>query len=312
MIKYLKHQDIDYQKWDDCISKAANSYVYAFSWYLDIVADEWDALVEDDYQSIFPLPFRTKMGIKYCYQPTFTQQLGLFSKSIDTKENLQDFLDTIPSDFRLIELNINKYFVPEASTGVEIKKNINIELALNQDYQSIQTNYSTNLKRNIKKGVKNGLQLFPQIKPEALIQLFKENKGSEISAFSSDDYLRLSRLIYALMDRNMAEIYSVGSMENNLLAAALFVKSKERYIFLFSGLSNEGKQSGAMPFLIDRFIQDHCNSNNILDFEGSNDSNLARFYQSFSAGNYHYYSYRKMDMPFWLKTPLHIYKKFRK
>jgi len=312
MIKYLKQQDIDYQKWDDCIGEAANSYVYAYSWYLDIVAGKWDALVEDDYKSVFPLPFRTKIGIKYCYQPTFTQQLGLFSKSIEVKNNLKPFLEAIPSDFKLIELNINKYFIPEASSGIEIKKNINIELDLNQDYQNIQANYSSNLKRNIKKAIKKGLQLFPQIQPEALIQLFKENKGSEISAFSADDYLRLNRLIYELINRNMAEIYSVGNTENNLLASALFVKSKDRYIFLFSGLSEEGKQSGAMPFLIDRFIQDHCNSRIILDFEGSNNSNLARFYQSFGASKYHYYSYRKLDLPFWLKTPLHIYKKFRR
>jgi len=312
MIKYLKQADIDYDKWDTCIDKAINSYVYAYSWYLDIVAGDWDALVEDDYERVFPLPFRSKMGIKYIYQPIFSQQLGLFSKSLGSKEQLQDFLSTIPNSFKLIELNINKFHIPALADGAEISENLNIELELAKDYQSIAENYSTNLKRNIKKAQKNGLQIIPQIKPEELINLFQKNKGAEISAYSQEDYTRLGRLIYKLLDKGLAKIYSVGSAENNLLASALFVKSNKRYIFLFSGLADEGKQKAAMPFLINQFIQDHSNSDFILDFEGSNDANLARFYQSFGADKYSYYSYHKMDMPFWMKTPMHIYKKFRK
>ena len=89
MLQYLKHGEIDFQRWDDCIDHAINSYVYAYSWYLNIVAGEWDALVEEKdgkYQRVFPLPFRKKAGIKYIYQPPFTQQLGLFSRLLKGNE----------------------------------------------------------------------------------------------------------------------------------------------------------------------------------------------------------------------------------
>ncbi len=312
MIQYLKQEDIDHKKWDACIDKALNSYIYAYSWYLDIVAGEWDALIEDDYQSVFPLPFREKMGIKYIYQPIFSQQLGLFSQRINSNEKLEDFLNAIPDSFKLIELNLNKHHIPKVKTKVEIKENINIELELSRHYDMLYANYSTNLKRNIKKAAKNKLQQIPNIKPEELIRLFKENKGSEVSAYTDLDYTRLGRLIYRLIHKGLAKIYSVGSTENNLLAAALFVKSKGRYIFLFSGLSEEGKQKGAMPFLIDSFIKEHSSSEFILDFEGSNDINLAKFYRSFGANDYNYYSYRKLAMPYWMKPPLYFYKMLRK
>ena len=39
----------------------------------------WDALVEDDYVSVMPLPYRKKMGVTYIFPPTMTQQLGVFS-----------------------------------------------------------------------------------------------------------------------------------------------------------------------------------------------------------------------------------------
>jgi hypothetical protein len=95
-----------------------------------------------------------------------------------------------------------------------------------------------------------------------------------------------------LIHKGMSKIYSVSSSENNLIASALFVRDTHRHIFLFSGLSEEGKQKGAMPFLIDSFIQEHSGNNITLDFEGSNNENLARFYGSFGAEKNAYYGIR--------------------
>jgi hypothetical protein len=295
MIKYLKQEEIDYDKWDACIANAMNSYVYAYSWYLDIVAGEWDALVEDDYSRVFPLPFRKKMGIKYIYQPAFTQVLGLFSISLKGNNKLQEFLNAIPQEFNLIEINLNKFHIPKAKENITPKKNVNIELDLFSDYESLYSKYSSNLKRNIKKAKKNKLQIVEGVKPGQLIQLFKENKGQEVKAYSDLDYVHLGRLIYMLIHKGMSKIYSVSSSENNLIASALFVRDTHRHIFLFSGLSEEGKQKGAMPFLIDSFIQEHSGNNITLDFEGSNNENLARFYGSFGAEENTYYGIRMIQ-----------------
>ncbi|MBK8472915.1 MAG: hypothetical protein IPL33_12555 [Sphingobacteriales bacterium] len=54
-IRYVAHADIDRLRWDDAITRAANSLPYAYSWYLDIVAPHWDALVTDDYSAVMPL-----------------------------------------------------------------------------------------------------------------------------------------------------------------------------------------------------------------------------------------------------------------
>ena len=44
-----------------------------------------------------------------------------------------------------------------------------------------------------------------------------------------------------------------------------------------------GKELGGMPFLIDEIIKENSPGFRILDFEGSNDPNLARFYKGFGA-----------------------------
>ena len=62
MINYIEHKDIDFKKWDSCVANSLNRLIYGFSWYLDVVCNDWDALVYNDYEAVFPLPKRKKWG----------------------------------------------------------------------------------------------------------------------------------------------------------------------------------------------------------------------------------------------------------
>ncbi len=45
LIKYIQREHLDEEKYNDCIENSIQSNSYAFSWYLDIVCDNWDVLV---------------------------------------------------------------------------------------------------------------------------------------------------------------------------------------------------------------------------------------------------------------------------
>ena len=67
MIHYVKREDLEVAKYNDCIENSIQSRIYAFSWYLDIVADNWDVLVLNDYEAVMPVPFRRKFGVNYVF-----------------------------------------------------------------------------------------------------------------------------------------------------------------------------------------------------------------------------------------------------
>ena len=68
MIRYLTENEIDFKKYDQCIANALNSRIYAYSWYLDIVADKnWDVLVLNDYEAVMPMPKRKRYFINYIF-----------------------------------------------------------------------------------------------------------------------------------------------------------------------------------------------------------------------------------------------------
>ena len=44
-IEYVARRDLDTSLWDQAVSAPANGFIYARSSYLDLLADNWDALV---------------------------------------------------------------------------------------------------------------------------------------------------------------------------------------------------------------------------------------------------------------------------
>lgn len=282
MIRYLQNIDIDRYKWDSCNDEAVNGMVYSASWYLDIVCGNWEALVEDDYRSIFPLSPGKKFGINYLFQPVFTQQLGLISKNRLSEERVEDFLKCIPLKYRFVEMNLNT-FNKVNSGQFKSESWHNFELDLIAGYPQISKNYSENLKRNLKKAEKAGLTIVKNIKPDDVITLFRNNRGREIKSLRDNEFAVLNRLSYEGIYKGKILTAGVYSGQNELIAGAIFLKSNGRIIFLFSGLSGHGRESAAMPMLIDSVIKENSHQQLTFDFEGSNDPNLARFYQSFGS-----------------------------
>lgn len=301
MIHYLRHDEIDTDKWDQCIRKSFNSLVYGYSWYLDVVCHEWDGLVEDDYVRVMPLTGKRKAGIHYLYQPLFTQQLGIFSTGLLNNQKVSEFLQQVPQKYKLAEINLNTFNKPVDASQPSWKAMLNFELDLISSYEELRLQYSKNLKRNIRKAEKAKLELMENIKPEEVIRIFRGSAVSRKSNFNEEAYRMLKQLIYVLIYRGRAKVWGAFDHRNSLLAGAVFVRSKNKWIFLFSGTSQDARENGAMPFIIDRFILNHAGSHSTLDFEGSNDQNLARFYKSFGAKQCVYYHYQKNRLPFWAR-----------
>ena len=61
--KYIAHQDIDFERWDRCVSSVEFPQPYGFSWYLNWLSDSWDALVYGDYDVVMPVFPRVKNSL---------------------------------------------------------------------------------------------------------------------------------------------------------------------------------------------------------------------------------------------------------
>lgn len=284
MIHYIKRKDLDIDKYDTCIENSLQSRVYAFSWYLDIVADNWDVLVLNDYKVVMPIPWKIKYGIKYVTQPSFCQQLGIFSIE-NISENFQlEMIAKVPNKFLKVSLSLNSNNILKLKN----KTRKNYILRIDKDFSEIKKGFSKGRKHAIKVGEKQNLQ----IKATTLKELLKIQTANYQYKIPNRKLLALENYI---LKNNKGCVLGVFK-EGHLLGGGFFIKSKSRMIYLYAAFTKEARNLQASSFLISEVIKD-C-SNLILDFEGGNMPNMERFYRSFGAESEEFQKIDYSKLPF--------------
>ncbi|MCB8998955.1 MAG: hypothetical protein H6540_02650 [Bacteroidales bacterium] len=276
MIRYLENREVDRIKWDVCMENSTQPLIYGISWYLDLVAPGWCALVNEDYSAVMPLPVKSRYGIQYCIQPIYAQQLGIFSNTELNSATIHEFLEAIPRKFKIIKLNLNSQnFLANSLPGE--KKNTNYILSLENIYEMILDGYSANTRRNIQKA--SGLNISFDGSIDDLIRLKTENTALGRKRVPSG---LISAFIKGVMDKAAGFICS-ASWEGEICASVFFIHYKKRIYYLIPVSNSTGKERKAMFAIIDIVIQKFSGSQMILDFEGSNIQGLARFFEGFGA-----------------------------
>lgn len=291
MIKYIKGRDVDEQKWNACVNTSAFPLIYGNVWYLDLVCHEWDALIYGDYEAVLPLPYKTKLGLHYLYRPYGVQQLGVFGDSTLAEA----LLDAIPKKFVWTDIFLNAENPSVAKKG-KFAAQQNLILDLNRSYEQIYEGYSSQTRRNLKKAKKTKFSTFGFESPEALINLFKQNKGSD-TALKESHYKKMTQIMHTLMHKNLGYISALYVEPNHLCAGVFFMEWQGRITFLFSAADDLGKENHAMTKILDEFFILQSGKPLLFDFEGSNIPNLARFYKGFGAEVETYQNYKRNLLP---------------
>ncbi|MBS4012151.1 MAG: hypothetical protein KGZ97_00125 [Bacteroidetes bacterium] len=282
MIKYIKQKDIDYRKWDECVDQSINGLIYAYSWYLDIVAGKWDALVEDDYKRVMPLPFKNVSIIHKAFQPFFAQQLGVFSRDLPDENDIKRFLEAIPKKFIFIDIALNQYnHYTESSFKKSYRKTFLLDLIM--PYEIIRSGYKKNHERNVKKAERSELFYREDSNPDDVILAYRNSKGKQYPNITEEHYKDLKRLIFECVNKGIAQTIKAYDKNNNFCSGVVFFIHGKRIILIFSGATEQSKENGAMFGIIDYIIKKHQQQELVLDFEGSMDENIARFYSGFGA-----------------------------
>jgi hypothetical protein len=272
-IRFFRHTDIDKGKYDRCILNAQNGVIYAMSWYMDAAAPNWQLLATPDYSFVMPIPVKEKFGIPYILPPLMCQQLGIFSPEKISREVYLSFTKKIPAVYCVLQLNTGNVLGQR-----ELRPNYVLDIR--PDYTTIQGLYHSNTRTELKKAAKAGLIVDSQTDYRAILAL----AGQESPHYNGQ--------ILDVAQKLSAQAYENGSLfarcvrdeaTSGLLSGVLFFQWKNRFYYFVPVSTLQGKQTGAMRFLIDRFIAEHAGQNQWIDFEGSAISSVAQFYRNFGA-----------------------------
>lgn len=303
MIEYLKNHEIDRDQWDNCIIASRTKKPYAFSWYLDVMAPGWQALVDNDYESVFPVPGFYKFGIHYVATPIFLQQLGAFSPDKPASEMIYEFIDYMPDFYRFVDLCVGQKV---SYPGYNIIEKPNYELDLSVSYDNIWENFLPVCQRNIKTSLKKKTEICIDITPEEIINLYRLNRGKEIKGIKERDYLRLKNLMLCCTQNKKGRILGVRSSDKVLIYGIFLVEIPGNITILFISGSPESRKRMTGYYLINEIIREYSQTKNKLDFAGSSIPGIISFIESFGCVNVPYYRIYYNSLPWPVRTVKNI------
>jgi len=287
-IKHLNRNQIDVEKWNNCIENAIEPLIYCYSWFLDIIAVEWEALVLDDYNAVFPLTKNKKFGINYLYTPVYIQKIKISSPIILSEEEYKLFFNSIPKKYYVIDINIeiSKNNIPK---DFQIFTLDNYELNLIKPFAEMQSNFRRNTKRNIAKAVENKIIVKEETVFDDFIKVRKSRAfGRANSKLKEEHFTRLSNLNSYCLENEKAKIYNAYNELGEFCSSCIFFFNKNKIII--SHISTEqGFEANANYLIFDTFIRNHAEQNLILDFSGSNIKGIAYFNEGFGSVKTEYF-----------------------
>lgn len=298
-IQYLQRQKIDISKWDRCITISGNGLIYGYSWWLDEMAENWDALVLNDYEAVMPLAWREKYAFKYLYHPPFTACLGVFG-NMDHHGIVTDFLQSIPQQFRFWDIDLN-----EANKEINNNRHffqssfrINQMLSLAKSRDEIREGYSRLARRSLVRAAAAKLHIQKEISVQDVVELYRSEYEQRHKNIKSADYLSLIKACIQASEKGYLKSYLALSPEEEPVAFYCVLQGSKFVYSLIGGSSAAGKESGAFYLLTDAAITDHAGSNRVFRFEGSDIPGIAFFNQQFGASPVSYLHIKMNRLPF--------------
>lgn len=296
-IEIFSSNNIDKQKWDDCIKNSSNPLIYATSVYLDNMADNWDGFIAGDYNLVMPVPWRKKYGIKYCYKVPFIQQLGVFGKNFK-QDDVDVFIKQLQKTYQYGDYAFN--YLNQVKNA---QQRNNYILLLSSKYEILKQFYLSHLEKNLQK-TKNFSLKYEEGEMNEAVEMFRKLYARRIKHVTINDYKNFSTLCSLKQKENNLIVRCVKN-NNETLASILLMKDERRYYNLMMLATQTGRQQSAGAFLYNELIKEFSHNGMMLDFEGSDIAGIEFFYKGFGAVNQPYYTMHVNNLPF----PLRFFKR---
>ncbi|MDX9930308.1 MAG: hypothetical protein RBS37_10705 [Bacteroidales bacterium] len=301
MIRYLGHNEIDKARWDECLDNLPACKPYPYSWYLDIMVPHWEALVDDDYDSVFPVPAFRKYGFYYIATPVFLQQLGIYSPDNNLSFKIDEYLAFMPEFYRLIDMCI-----AQDPSGSDFRIGIkdNHELDLSKSYALMWEGFSSDCRRNIRLSLNERFTVEENVSPSEVIGLFRRNSGRGLRGVKNRDYRKLEMLMQYCLANEKGRLVGISNVSGQLIYGLFAVLTPGSVTLLFTATSDESRSRRAGYFVLNSLIEEYSGSNRILDFAGSSIPTVADYNRSFGCVTVPYYHIYRNRLPW----PVKIFK----
>lgn len=260
-IKIIKRKDLDVQAYDACVERSPNAKLYALSDWLEHVDPNWFTLVYGDYIGVMPFSVKRRWLWKKMYVPPFTQQLGLFTDSVDFYQMAEAGLNLLKSKYSNIIYQGN-HAMSEPTGGLQVRMRDNFVLKWSRENEE---DYNDSHRRKLKKSRKAGVEI-----RECLWSDFYPFCRDHFPVFEKDvlpSIKMFKSLTQDLLDKGNA-IITAAYYQEEMVACVFWGLYRDTLYYLFSSVNPLGRKIGANIHLIQE-SPTLVEGARFIDFEGS-------------------------------------------
>lgn len=275
-IRFVAREDIDKIKWNSCVHYAINGNVFGYLWYLDAAAQQWDALVEGDYESVMPLPWRRHWWHgKVLHQPELIRQTDIYSIHVLSASRLEAF-------WRAVQRHCHKgYLITDGqSAAPQLAKKQpsfrrNQQLGLIDSYELMRENYDARVLEQLTQARDAELHPNNNLKPERIAALYQRMQGRGRKA--NWRFHAIQRLMYQALHRGWGFPAGVEDPSGELLAADFFIFTHDKLMSLAACRHPANRHAAAAQCtLYDYQLRLHAGKPIMLDFNTQQAADVAR------------------------------------
>lgn len=294
-IRFVPREEIDKVKFNSCVHYATNGNIFGYIWFLDFVAKDWDALVEGDYESVFPLVWRKDaFGRRELYQPDLMRELGIYSIHVLSTKRLRAFLEAIPEEYSRMDIHLNEQNKMPPDTPFEVEELTNHQMLLTDSYETIRAKFGPELQADLEKAEAADLLPTTSLKPEQVAEMYRKHTADQKRV--DQNFHALQRIMYNALHRGWGFASGVQTRDGELLASNFYLYSHKKVISLVPMQSSAGAEQAALPYLFDILLRSHAGRPLILDFNAQGTGTMAT---QFGATETAYYRVRSEKQAWW-------------
>jgi hypothetical protein len=270
-----RRSDISEVAWKALLDRSPDHAIFSQLWLLDAVGeDSVYAAIYDDYQAGVPLMVAKKGCFTLALAPLWVSYLGPLGNLANQEVfcQLQRFLKT---RFTLYALPM----APEASHLPKYYARPTFILDLSR-----YTQPEKHHQRQLRKAKESGLIVRERGDAEAFTDFFWNIRGGRVPGFKPYHRERLLSLTQEAIKMRSGYCAEAITEQGEVVAMVYFLLRGSTAYFLDGTANEQGRSCGAMFLLIHEGLIRHKESGiKHVDFCGSKDPGVARFYKGFGA-----------------------------
>ena len=282
--KLVERADLDVQKWDELVARTENAALFSFSYYLDAVAENWCALVDENYSVGIALPYSVRAKQHILYTPIFVSYLEILGSLEDTR-SMKDF---IFANFKIIEAEFKQ---PILGTPTEV---FTTQLLDPNQKRKGQVN------RMLNKAKRFELEVVRSTDWQRVFAFIESELGGKFSGMTSISLERLKKAYSAAEQKNAIQVVEIRK-NSECVGGIICLESDDQLLYSKGATVEASKENGGMYAAIDAAIQVAIDANKQFDFGGSRVEGVRRFNTSFGGSDLEYFSYRIDKSPLWFR-----------